>query len=347
MNERGLAEYFLLALLLLAGALVFFILQPFLAPIALAAVFAVVLQPIYRRALFELKGSETLAALLVVLVCLILLIVPLAFFGARLLAESQQLYQSISSGEWRTVLDAGLSNTAPWMNHYAPGASGSFSQFSASIDDYAKSGLSWLIQHLGVAFSGVSAFFLALFIFFVTLYYLLRDGARLCRYLVRLSPLKDKDDEMILARLEVSVNSVVRGKLLIALIQGIFAGVGYAIFGVPNSILLGLISIVAALIPPFGTGLITVPAAAYLFLAGHPDAALGLFLWALIAGVIDNMIGPRLMSSGTQQHPLLMLVSVLGGIAFFGPVGVFLGPLSVSLFLTLLDLHMEVNRPRA
>ena len=346
MSDRTIQQYFLLALLTIVGVTVFYILQPFLAPIALAAVFAVVLQPVYKGALKALNGSEAIAALVTLLVCLIVMLVPLIFFGARLLNESQQLYGSIGSGEWRSTLDTAVHTAGPWLDAYVPDASAKIVGISASIDTYAKDLLSWLISNLGVAFSGVSAFFLALFIFFMTLYYFLRDGARLCSYLVRLSPLADTDDNKILARLDVAVSSVVRGKLLIALIQGVFAGVGLAVFGVPNSVLWGLVAVIASLVPPLGTALVLLPAALYVFLTGSPGAAIGLIIWGVVAGTIDNIIGPKLMSSGTEQHPLLMLLSVLGGIAFFGPVGVFLGPLTLSLFQTLLTIHIEASHSR-
>jgi predicted PurR-regulated permease PerM len=342
MHDKTVQQYFLIALLAAVGIAVFYIVQPFLAPLALAAVFAVVLQPIYRHLLRRTRGSQGLASLATVFIFMVLILIPCIFFGARLLAESQQLYVSVASGEWRAELDTMLARSGPMLERYVPDATATLQEISASLDGYARTALAWLIQHLGVAFSGVSAFILALFIFFITLYYLLREGGRLCRYIVRLSPLADKDDEMILDKLATAVNSVVRGKLLIALIQGIFAGIGLFVFGVPNALLWALVATVAALVPPLGTGLVMVPAALYVFLAGHPGAAIGLVVWGIVAGMIDNVFGPALMARGAQQHPLLMMLAVLGGIAFFGPVGVFLGPLTVSLFLVLLTLHIEM-----
>lgn len=343
MQDRTTARYFLLALLLAVGVVAYYILQPFLTPLALAAIFAVVLQPVYMRALKNLHGSETLASLMTVLVFLVILLVPVAFFGERLFSESQQLYRLVSSGVLPTDMTAFVQERGAFLDAYIPNASQKLVEATANFSQYANDGLSWLVQHLGVAFSSVSAFFLGFFIFLMSLYYLLRDGGRLCRYLVRLSPLPDTDDELILRRLTVAVNSVVKGKILIALAQGLFAGVGLFVFGVPNAILWTLVATVAALIPPFGTGLITLPAAIYLFFVS-PAAAIGMLIWGVIGSVIDNIFGPKLMSRGTSQHPLVMLLAVLGGIAVFGPVGVFLGPLVLSLFLTLLDVHLDVPR---
>ena len=213
-NEQRL---FLIALILAVGVTVFYILQPFLSALALAAVFAVVLQPLYRYLVQAFRGRESLASLATVLICVIAILVPLSYFGVRLLGQSQQLYESIATGEWRSTLESTLTTTEPYIERYVPNADAKIAEIGESVDEYARSLLSWLIAHLGDAFSGLSAFFLGLFIFFVGLYYLLRDGKNLCRYLIRLSPLSDMDDSRILARLESAVNSVVRGKLLVAL----------------------------------------------------------------------------------------------------------------------------------
>lgn len=342
--DRSSQRYFLLALLFAVGAAVFYILQPFLSPLVLAAIFAVVLQPIYKRVLKDMRGSETLAALVTTLTFLLILLVPLAFFGERIFSETRNLYDTVSNGTFVESANTFVQERGPFLDRYIPHASMTLTDAMRDLSVYANDGLRWLVLNLGTAFSGVSAFLLSFFVFLMALYYLLRDGARLSRYLVRLSPLPDNDDDLILRRLATAVNSVVKGKILIALAQGVFAGVGLVLFGVPNAILWGLVATLAALIPPFGTGLVTFPATLYLFIVSSPGAAIGMIIWGIIGSAIDNVFGPRLMSRGTSQHPLVMILAVLGGIAFFGPVGVFLGPLVLSLFVTLLDVHLDVHR---
>lgn len=337
-------RYFLLALLVGVGFVVFYILQPFLSPLVLAAIFAVVLQPVYQRALKDMRGSAGLAALTTTLAFLVVLMVPLVFFGERIFSESRQLYAVVSSGTFVEGLNAFVAERSTFFDSYIPNASIMIADATRDLSAYASEGLRWLVGNFGVAFSGVSSFVLSFFVFLMALYYLLRDGERLSRYLVRLSPLPDTDDDLILRRLSTAVNSVVKGKILIAIAQGIFAGIGLVIFGVPNAILWGLVATLAALIPPFGTGFVTFPAALYLYVVAGPGAAIGMIVWGIIASAIDNVFGPQLMSRGTSQHPLVMILAVLGGIALFGPVGVFLGPLVLSLFLTLLDVHLDVHR---
>lgn len=339
MNGANSQHYFLLALLAGASFIAYLIVKPFFAPLALGAVFAVVLQPVYRRILKQLRGRASLAALATLALSVFVVLIPILFVSMQLLKEAQTLYTSIGANDTQRVFAQWIAETGPKLDEYIPNASSSLREISDSLDVYAREGASWIVANIGAAFSSLAALFLDLFIFFVTLYYLLRDGGRLRDYLVELSPLKDSDDEHIVNKLEVAVNSVVKGKLAIAAIQGVLAGIGLAIFGVPNPVVWGLVAVVVSLIPPVGTTLVLVPAIAYLAIAGFVPAAIGLAIWSVGVTVIDNVLGPTLMSGGSDMHPLIVLVSVLGGLALFGPVGLFLGPLSMALLLALLSLY--------
>jgi predicted PurR-regulated permease PerM len=342
MKGTSAQYYFLLALLFGAAWIAFLVVRPFFSALALGAVFAVVLQPIYRRVLARVHRKESLAALSTVGISIIIVLVPIIFVSMQLLKEAQSLYGSLSDTDTQRVFTQWISDNGSKIDNYIPNASQSLRELSSSFDDYARAGASWIVLNIGAAFSSIASLFLNLFIFFVTLYYLLRDGGRLKQYLIELSPLKDSDDEHIVHKLEVAVNSVVKGKLAIAGIQGVLAGIGLGIFGVPNPVVWGLVAMVVSLIPPVGTALVLVPAILYLVISGSLAPAVGLTLWAVGVSVIDNVLGPRLMGNGTELHPLLVLLSVLGGLALFGPVGLFLGPLSIALLLALLSLHSYI-----
>jgi predicted PurR-regulated permease PerM len=144
-------------------------------------------------------------------------------------------------------------------------------------------------------------------------------------------------------RIVVSVNSVVGGTLIVALIQGVLAGIGFAIFDVPNPAVWGSFAVIAALIPTVGTALIMFPAALYLITVNQPLAAGGLILWSvLLVGGIDNIVRPKLIERQTNIHPLAVLLSVIGGIAFFGPMGFLTGPIVLSLLIELLNVYKEM-----
>lgn len=336
-------------LVLLSGALIlaFMIFKPFLAPLALAAVFAVVLQPLHKAILRKFGDRESLAALATVFIAVICILVPLTLIGMQIFGEAGQLYVSLAGASGQeSIAVATVNGLGQKFAEIYPGSAPFFSSVSADLDVYLKRGLEWLLGHLGSALSSVSALLLELFIFFVALYYLLRDGKRLKRELVSLSPLEDVDDEMVFGSLESAVNSVVKGSLTIALIQGTLTAIGFTVFGVPSGVLWGMVAAIAALIPAVGTSLVILPAIIYLFIVGHTLPAIGLAIWGSLAvGLIDNLLGPKLMGNSMRLHPLLVLLSVLGGIAFFGPIGVFLGPLTLSLLFAFTKIYSYLAKP--
>ncbi|MBI5405759.1 AI-2E family transporter [Candidatus Kaiserbacteria bacterium] len=348
MNVKILQPYFLLGLIAASSVLVFFIFRPFLIALVLAAIFATVLHPLYEGIYRWTHRSPGFAAFVTILIALVCILGPLSFVAVQIANDAQDLYVSLSDGTSRAYLDTvfGFVNSA--VATYAPHLSLSAADLSTSFDQYVKDGLQWLIQNLGGAFGSAARFLATLFLFLIALYYLFRDGDSLKQTIVRVSPLVDADDNMVFSQLRLSVQSVVRGSLVVALIQGVLTGIGFAIFGVPNSVLWGVVAAFSALVPGIGTSLILIPGIAYLFIAGATTPAIGLLIWSVLAvGLIDNFLSPRLMGRGMQLHPLPVFLSVFGGLIFFGPVGVLLGPLCTSTLFTFLSLYQNIRRQSA
>jgi predicted PurR-regulated permease PerM len=345
MNNLKLQHYFLAIVLLGVLVLTFLVFRPFLGVLAMAAVFAVIFQPIYRWMLSRLGGGGNRrgwASLFTVIAATILVLIPLTLLGAQIVREAGQLYDSLADGTGQSYMEAALLGIERLMGQYFPQTQGLAAEVSANIGSYLRQGALWLVQNLGAAFSGIATLLVGFIIFFIALFYFLRDGKEFKAAIVKLSPLPDGDDESIFARLELAVNSVVRGNLTIAIIQGVLTAIGFTIFGVPNAVLWGTVAAIAALIPGFGTGLVILPAIIYLFVSSNDLSWVGLLLWGIVAvGLIDNFLGPRLIGRGAKLHPLFILLAVVGGIAFFGPIGVFLGPLTLSLLFALLLIYSD------
>lgn len=341
MNSPKPQLYFLLILLAGIFVLVFFIFKPFLYVLALAIVFATVLRPIYQKIAGFTRGRQGLAALITILIGTILIFTPLVFLGIQIFQETQQLYSSlIESGGKNTILNIFNGLLSSFQNYFP-----AMQEFSVNINQFLKQGLSWLLQHLGSVFESFAKMAVNSFLFFVALYYLLKDGQKLKVAIIALSPLSDTDDETIFQKIEIAIGSVIKGNLLIALIQGILTSAGFAIFEVPNAILWGSIAAIAALIPGIGTALVLTPAIVFLFLKGNIFSAVGLIVWGVGAvGLVDNFLGPKLVGRDIQLHPMIILLSVLGGIGFFGPIGFLLGPLTISLLFALLDIYSSLMK---
>lgn len=342
MQSEKIRPYFFLILLVGVAVLVAEIFAPFLKPLALAAVFTVVLQGLYNRILTFFGNRSNIAAFITVIVSVFLILLPLSLLSIFVGNEAHNLYVSLEGESGQSTVsqfflraDEVFGGAIPELGAYAR-------DVSVNIDAYTKNALQWIVANAGSIFSSISSLLLSFFIFFIALFYLLRDGKHVRQTLIKLSPLSDAEDEKVFQRLERAVNSVIRGNFMIALTQGVLTMIGFSLFGVANAVLWGTVAAVAALIPGIGTGLVFLPAIALLLFVGAVPQAIGLFIWgALAVGLVDNLLGPKLIGKGMQIHPLLVLLAVIGGLMFFGPVGIFLGPLSLSFLFALLSIYIN------
>lgn len=331
MREQSVEVYFFLIIFAAVLGLTFFMFQPFLGALSLAGVFAVLFYPLFERLKKQFHVGPAVAAGIVVLVLLVVVLAPLTSLGYLLFLETRDAVSHINVGSG----DVGraLETVEDYASVFMPG-------FTIDLREYAGKAVQVLSESLGSIFASTAQTLLSLLLGLIAFFYFLKDGERLGQSIIRHSPLRDEHDREIFERLQGTIGSVVKGSLLIALIQGLLSGVGLAVFGVPNPVLLGMLAGIAALIPAIGTAVVLAPAVVYLFIVGSSGAGLGLLLWSLIAvGLIDNLVGPYLMGRGTQIHPLFILLSVMGGLTLFGPMGFILGPIVLSLLAVLFQIY--------
>jgi predicted PurR-regulated permease PerM len=137
-----------------------------------------------------------------------------------------------------------------------------------------------------------------------------------------------------------TVRGVVFGSLIIAMIQGVVAAVGLTLFGVPGALIWAGLVVIAAQVPMLGTSVIMLPAVGYLFLTGNTTQGIGLLVWSLVAvGLVDNILQPFIVGGRTRMHALLILLSMLGGLNVFGPIGFIFGPTILAAFLVMIELY--------
>jgi predicted PurR-regulated permease PerM len=340
MAQNRLQLVFFVLFILLVLVLNFFIFLPYLTILFLALVFAIIFNPLYVR-LRKATNKESLAALLSVCIVLLIIVGPISFFGALLFQDASSLYVDLIGITGEEGFNESISSLNSFLTKLFPEQD--VRTLEIDIAQYAQSGLSWLLSHLTALFSGVLKVFLGLLLMLLALFYFFRDGKKFVNALARLSPLDDSYDKKITERIEVAVNSVVRGHIIIGILQGTLSGVGFAIFGVPNPVLWAAVAAIASLVPTVGTGLVLIPAILFLFFFESLGAALGLLVWgALAVGLIDNLLGPILIQRGIKIHPFLILLSALGGVILLGPIGFLAGPVLLSLLFALLDLYPKI-----
>lgn len=336
MEKQSVQIYFFVGLLLISTLLVALLFFPFLEVLVLSSIFGVVLTPLYKKISKRLNGKEGLAAIIVVMLFALVVIIPALFLTITLFNQSKGIYFEIISNNNIDYIEK-ITNAieGPIKNFYP--------DFVLDINEYASVFADWITGHLSSILTSVISMVTGMVLVMISLYAFLKDGAKFKQILISLSPLDDKYDEQIFNKIKLTINSTVKGVVLIALVQGVLSGIGLWIFGIPNPTLWGSISAVASLVPGLGTALIFIPAVIYMYIQGNIAFAVGLALWgAIVVGLIDNFLGPWLYSRGIEVHPLIMLFAVLGAISVFGPIGFLFGPLIIALFFVLIDIYQNI-----
>ncbi|QDS93669.1 putative inner membrane protein [Roseimaritima multifibrata] len=181
----------------------------------------------------------------------------------------------------------------------------------------------------------------------ISIFFFMLDGPTMTRTMMRLSPLDDKYEEQLLIEFDRTSRAVVLATILSALTQGVLAALGYYVAGMDSVVLLFLITTFMALIPFLGATSVWLPCVLWIgFVDQNWSIAIALGLWgALVVSTIDNVIKVFILHGRSQLHPLLALLSVLGGIQVFGPIGLLVGPMIVVFLQTLLEmLHHELMK---
>lgn len=191
---------------------------------------------------------------------------------------------------------------------------------------------------------------LGLIVLVIAVYFFLLDGPTMTRTMMRLSPLDDAYEEKLLLEFDRTSRAIVLATILSALAQGVFAALGYYLADMQSVVLLFIATTFMALIPFLGAMAVWLPCVLWLgFVDQRWTAAILLGIWgALAVSTIDNVIKVFVLHGRSQLHPLLALLSVLGGVQVFGPVGLLIGPMVVVFLQTLLEiLHQELMRDDA
>ncbi len=328
-------KYFFFGLLLTTLVFTFMIFRPFWVVLVLGACFSIVLYPIYEW-LRTRKLPSWLSSILTVLFFTILVCGPLLGLAVLVFNQSEDVFYVVVD---TNSLSPFLEKVEATVNEILPEG------VDLNVKEKSAEFIAYIANNIANIFTTTLSAFFSFALMLLIIFYFLKDGARWKRYIVFLSPLSDRDDEKIISRLILSVNSVIKGTMLIALIQGLLMGLGLWIFNIPHPALWGTVAAVASLLPTIGTALVSVPAIMFLLSTGDTGNGVGLIIWStMIVGMIDNFLSPMIVGSSMNIPPLLILFSVLGGIAFLGPVGILVGPLTVSFLYTLITIYRNEFR---
>jgi predicted PurR-regulated permease PerM len=339
----------LVFLVLFAAAtlyLSYVIARPFLTPILSATFIAIAIYPVYLRLSrkFQNRGGAALVATLIVLIAIVL---PAVLIVDKLAHETTAVYgwlnqrQAVEGG-WREYVGSLVDPPLQWIatrtgmsvDQLRQTALDRLQDMNAALLKWAKS---MLVNIGGTLFDTV--------IMLLTLFFLLRDGSRIRNRIGRLLPIEAHRYQQLIATISSSITANLYGVVAVALAQGTLGAIGYTIAGLPSVLLWSVATAMISMIPFAGAASVWIIGTLYLLAVGDWGKAIFLAAWG--AGVIstaDNIVRPLVLSRGVKLHTLLVFFSLLGGVRAFGIIGLFIGPIIVSVAMALLEILEEERR---
>lgn len=348
LNRQRLVQYFFFAVFLILFYQVLRMLAPFMVALIGAAILALLVYPMHAAISRRMRQYPSAAAALTATLVTVIIILPTTLFGWIFIKETAKVYPAAK--EWVESLRA-LKGGA-WDSRLPPQALALWNGTRDFLDFWNIDLQDILLKNLDLLSSRTTqiatslirntvyvAFNLVLMAF--TLFFFLRDGPHIIRRFTELVPMATSHKLVILARIRETLTAVVRGVLAVAVIHGLLNGIGFAMFGVPFPVLLGVLTAFVSPIPAIGAAAVWGPVAACMFISGNTSDALYIFLWCAGVSLADHVLKPLLIGAGSRIPVLLLFLGLLGGLHAYGFMGLLLGPLVIALMLAFVNIYRQ------
>jgi predicted PurR-regulated permease PerM len=346
LNHQKARIIFLAVLGAITAWFLYLIAQPFLKPVFIAIVFAIVFFPFHARIQRDIR-NQTLAALLSTLLVLLVIIIPTVLLGTAIRDELADAYQSLSlrsaqSGGWVPYLLQLSDRIKGWVGRYID-----VSQYDlrGELLNWLEQASAFLLKQLTGAAGNLASFIVNGVLAFFTLFFLFRDGRGVLRRMSVMTPLRPAQIERLTSEVGKTITASVYGGLAVAMAQGILTALAFWALGLASPILWGIAAAIFSFVPFIGSSIVWLPASLFLIVNGQWIKGLILLGWgAGVVGMADNVIRPYVISGQVKFHPLYIFFSLMGGVQAFGILGLFIGPVVVAIAQALFSLIREEIR---
>lgn len=350
-NYRAFAFGLVVILVLgLAGAAIL----PFIPALLWATVLSVLTYPLYSRAnrrfekvkLLKDGRSATAASLVVTLLTLFVICIPFVLIGVGLFIQVESVTAQLQGqGQGDLTFDSLLKQVDASIHPLLTNIGAKNFTVVGYVNDHRQDLITNISTPLRTLATQAGFTILTLVFALLTQFFMLRDGHKLLEPAKDLLPFTRDRSQELFDRIKETIHAVFVGTVLVAIVQGIVIGITYAAVGIPNSILLGVVSAVLCIIPLLGAPVIYVPVGGMLLLQGKTtEAIIVLGVGFVIVSQIDNVLKPFLIGGRVDLHPMAIFFAILGGVILIGPIGVMAGPMLLTVLLALQDVIRESLR---
>jgi predicted PurR-regulated permease PerM len=322
------------------------IVSPLLTALAGGALLAYITHPVYKWLNKKVK-SDSLSALIVSVLVIFIITIPTVVITTHLAAQAQNLY--IEVNEYLNEEDELICDPANFVCRSVQAVQNLLENEEAKekILSFANKGTSYLTDKATALVLNLPHLLLMVFVAIFTMFYLIRDGGKIFRRIINAIPLQKKHNQKIIKQFSEVTNAIIFGSIVIAIVQGVVAAIGFWIFGIESFLMWGVITTFAALVPFVGPWLVWFPASLYLIGTGYLSGESGLIIrgillavyGVLIISTLDNILKPILVAGKAKVHPLLILLGVVGGLLTMGVMGLLIGPVLLGLLATLFSIY--------
>lgn len=334
-------DRFLLILLAGLGFVSFLILQPFLAYVLFSIILTIVAYPVYEKIKSRISFAP-LAAIILIIMIIIIIIVPSLYLTVTIFTQTRDIIFGIGAAEFTNlqIIEKSLESFLGTDVNFAETLRVWILNLSSTIQ-------SFVIGNIITFTKTIVNFVAGTVLMFFIMFYLFIDGKRIVVQLKEQLPMEEKYKNYLFDRAYKTIQGLFLGQFLTAIVQGVLAGIGYLVFGVPNVVLFGFLTGAFSLIPFFGPPAVYIPISLFLLSQGSLFGGLGLLLYGfLLLSNIDNFIKPWVVRFRSKVHPLYVILGVVGGVAFIGFSGIVVGPLILTLFQEVLSVYRLRHKSR-
>ncbi len=278
-----------------------------------------------------------MSATIISFLLVILIVVPIWFLSPILLNQSIDIFMKSQKIDFFTPMKDLFPNLF---------ASDEFSnQIASATYSFVTKVTNSIMNLVSNLILNFPTLFLQTLVAFFTFFFVLRDNDKFISYIKSLLPFPKHIEERLFKSSRDITMSVLYGQVVIGILQGIFAGLSFFIFGIDNALFLTIAAALAGVFPIIGTSVVWIPVAVFSFVNGNSFAAFGVIFFGLISAFFENAIKPVLVSRRTNVHSAVIFLGMIGGLFFFGVMGVILGPLILAYLLIILEVYRDKRTP--
>lgn len=342
-QQKRMESWTFISLLLCCTLAFLWILIPFFGPIFWALALAIIFHPLHCKLLKKLNGRKNLAAGLCLLVSVFVLVIPVVATTVAVTAEIMDFYEKAEQNDGflqghMQSFNAALSVAQEWGAKVGVNLEGLKAKLTSAVSSSGQA----VAKQMVSAGKNILSFAVGLGVMLYVAFFMLRDGERIVDKLMQSFPLRNDREELLCQKLKEVVRATIKGNLVIAIIQGALGGVIFAVLGIPGALIWGVVMVCASLLPAIGAGIVWLPVAIGLIIAGEVWKGVVLILFgAVVIGLVDNLLRPILVGRDTKLPDYIVLISTLGGISLLGVNGFVMGPVIAAMFFAVWGIFLQ------